>query len=611
MFFNKSQVPFKRIVLFAIAFLLCYLIFLLVFRDYKSITSMFSVFLIPFVTSITFIILLKTYYRSRGYGKSYQRVWLFLMLSQLFWVVGDIFWGIYATYPWKLMDNTIIYIPYAIRTTLLCIGIILIPKPHIERLNWLKNNTEIAIVLVSLTMILWSFLIYPFLTINSIAASNTGILIFYTLIHFALLFSTISILIYYIGHLKDSPVSFIILSATLQIIAALIFAYETLLNQFPGGGFEDMFWVMASVSMALAGLLQMRKTPPKVIKDLSKQFKFLKTTSNYSFASIMVIIAYIIVVWSFFNDKSIFTIFILGGGVIVGLAIIRQALANQIIKNYYEKMDRSEKEFRSVVETAKDGIITTDDDGKIIFWNRYAEKILGYSNPEYLNMKLDSIIPELNRVNLESKEKEAAYFESYGIKKDGNQIPLEITSSSWELDQNKFFTCIIHDITSRKIAEDQLKDSIKEKEILLKEIHHRVKNNMQIISSLLNMQIGITEGDEAINVLKTSQGRIKSMAMIHEKLYQSPNLDAINFKEYIEKLTMDLIYIYADRKSNIGRVLDIEEINFNIDTAIPCGLIINELVTNSIKYAFPEGNGNIFIKLKSIDDNIELNVADD
>jgi two-component sensor histidine kinase len=134
---------------------------------------------------------------------------------------------------------------------------------------------------------------------------------------------------------------------------------------------------------------------------------------------------------------------------------------------------------------------------------------------------------------------------------------------------------------------------------------------MQIISSLLNLQIKYEDLDETVNVLKESQGRVKTMAMVHEKLYQSPNFSTINFKQFIEQLVSDILYTYGIESGKIGWELNVEDINIGIDTAIPLGLIINELVTNSVKYAFPQGDGNIFINLKSFPEQIELTIADD
>ena len=158
--------------------------------------------------------------------------------------------------------------------------------------------------------------------------------------------------------------------------------------------------------------------------------------------------------------------------------------------------------------------------------------------------------------------------------------------------------------------ETGLKNSLAEKEVLLREIHHRVKNNMQIISSLLNLQIQYEDLDETVEVLKESQGRVKTMAIIHEKLYQSSSFTNINCKEYIEKLIYDIFSSYGIKDNSIESVLNIKDINLNIDTSIPLGLIINELVTNSVKYAFPKGKGKIFLEFTSNKDQMELIFAD-
>jgi two-component sensor histidine kinase len=167
------------------------------------------------------------------------------------------------------------------------------------------------------------------------------------------------------------------------------------------------------------------------------------------------------------------------------------------------------------------------------------------------------------------------------------------------------------DVTKRKNTENQIKSSLNEKSILLQEIHHRVKNNMQIISSLLNLQTRYVNDQKAIDVLKESQNRVKSMAMIHEKLYLSKDLSHIDFGDYIKSLVTNLFYSYNIEKTHIKPVLQVENLNLNIDTAVPCGLIISELVSNSLKYAFPPGmNGEIFVSLKFVNNKYELIIRD-
>ena len=160
------------------------------------------------------------------------------------------------------------------------------------------------------------------------------------------------------------------------------------------------------------------------------------------------------------------------------------------------------------------------------------------------------------------------------------------------------------DITEQKLADEKIKSSLKEKEMLLQEIHHRVKNNLQVISSLLRLQSRYINDQKSIDIFKETQNRVRSIAILHEKLYQSEDLAKIRFDEYVKILAEDLLYFYELDKSNINMKIDMEEISLNIETAIPCGLIIDEMVANSLKYAFPDGrNGEIKIELHSDDKN--------
>ena len=145
------------------------------------------------------------------------------------------------------------------------------------------------------------------------------------------------------------------------------------------------------------------------------------------------------------------------------------------------------------------------------------------------------------------------------------------------------------DITDRKRAENQIRASLEEKEVLLKEIHHRVKNNLQVISSLLKLQAGYIKDDRILEVFKESQNRVRAMALIHEKLYQSEDLAKSNFAEYIHSLATDLFRSYSVHSRMVKLNLNVKDVRLIIDTAIPCGLIINELISNSLKYAFSAG----------------------
>lgn len=167
------------------------------------------------------------------------------------------------------------------------------------------------------------------------------------------------------------------------------------------------------------------------------------------------------------------------------------------------------------------------------------------------------------------------------------------------------------DITERKKASEQIKASLNEKEVLLKEIHHRVKNNLQVISSLLNLQSKYIGDEEVLSIFRESQNRVKSMSLVHEELYRSKDLARIDFAEYVRSLVNNLFRSYGTNSCDIIPKIDVVNVFLDVNTAIPCGLIINELVSNSLKYAFPSipvqdryesKKGEIKISLRRIDD---------
>lgn len=171
---------------------------------------------------------------------------------------------------------------------------------------------------------------------------------------------------------------------------------------------------------------------------------------------------------------------------------------------------------------------------------------------------------------------------------------------------------VAHDITDKKISEKEIVDLLKEKEILLKEIHHRVKNNLQVISSILNLQSSFIQDKKMLDLLQESRNRIRSMAIIHEDLYRTENFASINFAEYILNLATNLVSLYRLSEENVELKYELDEIDLVLDQAVPCGLLVNEIIANAIKYAFPDNKkGVIYISLKEIDGEIQLMVKDD
>jgi PAS domain S-box-containing protein len=273
--------------------------------------------------------------------------------------------------------------------------------------------------------------------------------------------------------------------------------------------------------------------------------------------------------------------------------------------------------YKAIFENTGTSIIIIDQDMTISRVNSEVERLTGYSKEEIEGRKKwtdFTVGEELDRIKeyydiKNYPDKRPREYETKGRDKKGNIKDLLVTVVNIPGTEKQLASLI--DITKRKNAENLIKTSLNEKNILLQEIHHRVKNNMQIISSLLNLQTKYINDEEAVDILKESQNRVRSMAMIHEKLYQSKDLSHINFADYIQSLVSNLFYSYNTEKTYIKPIFEVENLSLNMDTAVPCGLIISELVSNSIKYAFPKGmNGEILVSLKFIDNKYELRISD-
>jgi len=288
-------------------------------------------------------------------------------------------------------------------------------------------------------------------------------------------------------------------------------------------------------------------------------------------------------------------------------------------RTMFEKsLIESEKKFKALINNSSDLIRILDKNRKIIFDSPSSERILGYPQGSLIGKDPLEFIhsDDLDKVNHDLIEvydnRNHGLPTEFRIKKaDGTYLPVEsISQNMFDIPGINGIVVTTHPIKERKEMENQIRSSLKEKEILIKEIHHRVKNNMQIISSLLNLQKQYVEEEEAINVLQESQNRVKTMSLIHEKLYQSKDLTHINIADYIKNLITDLFYSYAMEKEDIQQILEINDTDLNIETALPCGLIISEIISNSLKYAFPDKKGGIFLSLKRSNDKFSLLISD-
>jgi len=274
--------------------------------------------------------------------------------------------------------------------------------------------------------------------------------------------------------------------------------------------------------------------------------------------------------------------------------------------------------FRNLIDNSQDSIFLVDpDSGRIIEANSTAWETLGYTRQELLSLSTVDI--ELvyrrgvDREEVVRKTREYGHFILDGIlrRKDGNTFPAEISIRHVELGGREYLVSVARDVTERRIAEERIKASLHEKETLLREIHHRVKNNFQIITSLLNLQERKIQSEEAAAEFADSRNRIRAMALVHEQLYQSDELSHIDFASYAESLSRGLQRAYSRK---VTMRFDTDRISLGIDTAIPCGLIVSELISNALKHAFPpsfSGDPTITVRLhRSADGTIEMGVGD-
>ena len=260
----------------------------------------------------------------------------------------------------------------------------------------------------------------------------------------------------------------------------------------------------------------------------------------------------------------------------------------------------------NAIESTTEMICITDLNNRFIYINEAFREKYGYSESELLGREVEIIgslknLPEIHQIVFNDTKKGSWEGELINTKKDGTDFPILLSTSQIKDKTGSVigYIGVARDITELRNKYDTLRHSLKEKETLLKEVYHRVKNNMQVISSLLNIQSQSVTEPAAAELLKETQNRVRIMQLIHEKLYKSQDLSKIDFSHYIRDLTDQLRRAYPVSKK-VEIKIKSEGINLGVDKAIPCGLIINELVSNAYKYAFKYSlKGEIYIELSS------------
>ncbi|WP_222105311.1 sensor histidine kinase [Denitromonas ohlonensis] len=276
-------------------------------------------------------------------------------------------------------------------------------------------------------------------------------------------------------------------------------------------------------------------------------------------------------------------------------------------------LQRSEQRFRQVVESAPDGLAMVDTSGQMVLVNAGMESIFGYTRDEMLGNTIEMLMPLRHRsahgslfhgyMQDPTARDMAGRRELYARRKDGSEFPVEIGLNPIPTEAGTMVLATIQDVTRRKADRQMIERSLEEKTVLLHEIHHRVKNNLQVISSLLNLQA--RNADPSVSrALSESQGRVKAMALIHQLLYERNDFSHIDLGTYLKRLCALLQESYRDGPARFTlQVNAAEPVHLNLQRAVPCGLLVNELVTNALKHAFPDGRcGHVDVSLAPIDD---------
>lgn len=611
---NKTKLLRELLILFTIT-----LAVLTLLNNISPYIAFFGNLTFLIINLLVLTILFYVTKESSKYGKRAFRGWILIAFSIVFTMLGNIIWLILPSFnqPSSPSIADIFYLAYY---PLIITGILYLPVTKTHEIKKYQILLDTGILIVSAALILWISLINPILEFHLENTFSMIISLSYLLWDVFLLFTLFYLLFNLFGKVKKVPLSLLTISAAILVITNVIFIHQFLYGIYISGGLLDAGWLISYILTALAGLSYISDEKIKYFQSFPYKFSIKHNLGHY-LPLLWLFFIYILLfeIYTHPQDSNL-NILVLGAAEIMTMVFIRQILAlkesnqaRKLLQNHQEILEKREKQLSLINDNMMDLITQSDAEGKYQYVSPSAYKILGYDPQNMLGKNILDFVHPHDLENVKSSIQKAVYTCSsneteYRYKKaSGDYIWIETIGTPIFDDKNslKGFVCCSRNIDDRKHAEKRIKASLEEKEVLLKEIHHRVKNNMQIISSLLSLQSRHVKDGRELEILKESQNRVMSMAMIHEKLYRTHNLAQINFEEYIQSLISGLFSSYGINPGIIKTKLNLKEVLLDIDTAIPCGLILNELVTNSLKHAFPEGRkGEINIILSQEGENM-------
>ncbi|WP_292613345.1 sensor histidine kinase [Methanobacterium sp. BAmetb5] len=508
---------------------------------------------------------------------------------------------------------------YIVAYPLLMLGILaLMEKPY--RLK-LKSFLDAIVVSVSVMFIIWFPLIWPVIEPSQPDTTSMIFSISYLFLDLLLLLVTQVVLFSKKKKISIIPLFLVSLGIFSQVVGDMVFAYQVVVSNLFYLWLANTFYTLTIIFIALGVLSYINN----VDIDIKNKLSFYSVLSPYNDWISYLPLVLVLFTYSLLIITTPDTALIWGVGIIVVLVILRQVIflndlkrAQITLKKNKEVISERKKQLDFITSNMLDIISESDVNGVLKYVSPSTQQLLGYSPQELVGHSLYELIHPDDRekvrqiIEKSSNVTEDLRVESRLKTAEGKYIWIETTGKP-VVDEKGFrgFIYSGRDITEQKKSAEYIKKSLEEKEALLREIHHRVNNNLQVISSLLSLQSDNVRDPRDHELFVESQNRVRTMAMIHEKLYQSDKFNSINFSDYLKTLINRLIYDYSQELGHIDLELDIENVDLNIETSVPCGLIINELVSNSLKHAFPHGrNGKIIVKFHKIKDKYVLMVGD-
>ncbi|OEC86861.1 MULTISPECIES: sensor histidine kinase [Methanobacterium] len=616
-------ISFRNSVIISLIVLIGYLFIVLLSRD-KNSMACFRDMAGPMIELLVGFCLFYAAKLSGVHGRRVQNFWLIIGIALLCYGIGDVIWAIMELVLHQQLFPSFASIFYFLFYFLFVLGILYLPGESLSKNKKIKMILDTSVIFITAGIIFGIFFL-PY--INSIYGLNK-VSMAYAVVDLVLFLALLRILFNNFKGFYRTPLLLLGMGIFSQIVTDNIYSFQVIQGIAVSGGFLNAGWLLAILFIYLAAAFEI-----DLLRGNKKCMEFELGIHRFNFSPYLplltVLITYVLVILVNNNKISISGLYIEAAvGIIILLAVFRQGIILNENENLYvaakkeiESRKKSEEALklvniynRSLIEVNLDPLVTIGLDGKITDVNSSTEAVTGYSRHELIGTDFSSYFTEPDKAQEGYKKAfQNGSVRNYPLEiqnKNGKSIPVLYNATTYKDESGRVIGVFAaaRDINELKKAEDKLKSSLNEKELLLKEVHHRVKNNMQIISSLLSLQSKYINDDLTIQVLKESEVRIKAMALVHESIYLSDNLSSIPFQSYVQRLVMDIIIHYSAQW--ITPKFNIEDIIFNIETAIPCGLIVTELVTNSIKYAFLEDEGVISVEFTREMDKLKLTVSD-